>query len=480
MKEASKTWLVSFNTRSLLMVILLLTILLEFGCAHYPVNEKLEKYNPDAGYKMKNMGVPGNSDGLLLLMSFSGGGTRAAAFSYGVLEEFAKTEVTIDGKEQRLLDEIDVISSVSGGSFTSGYYGLFGDRIFEDFEERFLKKNIQGALFVQNILRPVSWISLFSPYYGRSDIAAKYYDKHVFDGGTFGDMLSRKGPMILINTTDMTLGSLFFFSQGMFDRICSDMSSYKVARAAAASSAVPIVLSPLTLHNYAGSCGYEVPTWLEETLEKRDTSSRRYQQALRTQPYLDAKSKPYIHLMDGGISDNLGLRVVIDVITKSGNFWDTIKRGKLVNTHKIVFVVVNAETEIDTTWDLLDRLPKTGFVIKSATSVPISNYNFETVALLRESFKRWSDEVRTGRCNDPRYRVDKAGNSSGKGACDDIEFYLVEVNFDSIADESERSFLKQLPTSFKLPPESVDKLRDAAHTSLVESKEFQRLLNDLK
>src|SRR5512135_1397034 len=116
------------------------------GCAHYPVNQPLTQVDPDSGYRGKFMGVPGNSDELLLYLTFSGGGTRAAAFSYGVLEELRTTEVTIHGKKRRLLDEVDVISSVSGGSFTAGYYGLFGERIFEDFEPKFLKKNIQGIL----------------------------------------------------------------------------------------------------------------------------------------------------------------------------------------------------------------------------------------------------------------------------------------------------------------------------------------------
>lgn len=65
------------------------------------------------------------------MLAFSGGGTRAEALAYGVLEELRDTEVLIDGKPRRLLDEIDLISSVSGGSFTSAYYGLHGDRIFE-------------------------------------------------------------------------------------------------------------------------------------------------------------------------------------------------------------------------------------------------------------------------------------------------------------------------------------------------------------
>jgi NTE family protein len=113
-----------------------------FGCAHYPVNQPLKQVDPQSGYRGRYMGAPGNSENLLLYLTFSGGGTRAAALSYGVLEELRKTDVVIDGKKRRLLDEIDGISSVSGGSFTAGYYGLFGDRIFEDFQSKFLAKNI--------------------------------------------------------------------------------------------------------------------------------------------------------------------------------------------------------------------------------------------------------------------------------------------------------------------------------------------------
>ncbi|MEW6586368.1 MAG: patatin-like phospholipase family protein, partial [Nitrospirota bacterium] len=127
-----------------LYIIFISTTLLVAGCAHYPVNQPIQQADPSIGYRGKFMGQPGNSDELLLYLTFSGGGTRAAAFSYGVLEELKKTEVTLDGKKRRLLDEIDVISAVSGGSFTAGYYGLFGARIFDDFEARFLKKNIQG------------------------------------------------------------------------------------------------------------------------------------------------------------------------------------------------------------------------------------------------------------------------------------------------------------------------------------------------
>jgi NTE family protein len=70
--------------------------------------------------------------------------------------------------------------------------------------------------------------------------------------------------------------------------------------------------------------------------------------------------------------------------------------------------------------------------------------------------------------------------STEPGSCGDIEFYMVEVKFDALTDEAERTYFKRLPTSFVLKPEEVDKLRDAAHRILVQSHDFQHLLKDLK
>jgi len=246
------------------------------GCSHFPVNQPIKEYRPGAGYRISQVKPPENSDSLLLLLTFSGGGTRAAALAYGVLEELRKTEVVIDGRNRRLLDEVDGISSVSGGSFTAGYYGLFGDRIFQDFESKFLKKNIQGGLITRVLLNPVNWFRLSSGTFDRSDVAAEYYDKDIFEGGTFGDMAARKGPLIVINATDMTYGTRVGFTQDMFDFICSDLSRFPVARAVAASSAVPMALTPISLRNYAGTCGFKMPEDFEEVLKSREISARQF------------------------------------------------------------------------------------------------------------------------------------------------------------------------------------------------------------
>ena len=444
------------------------------GCAHYPINQPLRQSAPRLEYRAKNFKHVGIDDDLLVMLTFSGGGTRAAAFSYGVLEALRDTEISVRGRKKRMLDEVDWISGVSGGSFTAAYYGLFGDRIFEDFESRFLKKNIQGDLIRGILFNPVNWAKLSSPYYDRSDLAADYYDKQVFDHGTFGDILARGGAMIVINATDMVHGTRFSFIQDPFDGICSDLSSFSVARACAASSAVPVVLSPVTLHNYAGKCGFQLPPGLAEAMQPpRDVTTRRFDLANNMLPFLDSQKKPYIHLVDGGVADNLGLRAVLERVTLMGDPWTTMKYANLTNAHKIVFVVVNAETEVDTKWDRIETNPPFGVKLASYSSIAIERYNTDTVALLSESFNRWADEIRKGRCGSSKITTEP-------GSCGDIEFYLVQVKFDALDDEAERHYFKQLPTSFALKPEQVDKLRDAARRVLAKSKEFQRLVNDLQ
>ena len=98
-------------------------LLLLSGCASYGVidNTELTAESSAQPYSIKEIYGRGGSGDIGLTLAFSGGGTRAAALAYGVLEELRDTTVMIDGQPRRLLDEIDTISSVSGGSFSSAY-----------------------------------------------------------------------------------------------------------------------------------------------------------------------------------------------------------------------------------------------------------------------------------------------------------------------------------------------------------------------
>lgn len=472
MKNRS-TKVFGLSSQRILMDALLLAFSFTAGCAHYPVNPPIREVRPDAGYRASCMRFPERSEDLLLYLTFSGGGMRAAALSYGVLEELRKTDIVLDGRKRRLLDEVDGISSVSGGSFTAGYYGLFGDRIFDDFESKFLKKNIQRNLILRTLFNVVDWVRLFSAAFARSDLVAEYYDKHIFEGGTFGGMVARKGPFIIINATEMTHGIRFGFTQETFDIICSDLSGFSVARAVAASSAIPMALTPITLRNYAGTCGFKPPEGFEKGLEGRHILERQFHLFNDISPFLDSEKKPYIHLLDGGVGDNLGLKAVLDRIITRGSVWETIKGTPLEKVRKVVFIVVNAETKPDPEWDKTERVPTFGVMLASYSSIAIDRDNEETLALLRESVGFWANEIRAQRCKGEAV-------STLPGACGDIQFYVVEVKFDALKDKTERMHFKRLPTALKLSPEEVDKTRDAAHRILAESGEFQRLLLDLK
>ena len=314
---------------------------LSLACAHYFENRQTLEIRADEGYRFADLTHEGNSDSLFICLTFSGGGTRAAAFSYGVMTELNNTRIVVkdpetgESVERSLLDEVDCISSVSGGSFTSAYYGLFRDRLFEDYRERFLERNIQGALIGQ-LFNPVNWARMASPYFGRIDLAAEIYRDEVFDAKptddepkppvqTFAYLRAQGRPFLMINATNLETGSRFDFTGLYFDAMGSRLDDYPVARAVAASSAFPFLLSPISLVNYPRAEGYREPFWYDAKLESFDVSRRRYQSSVDLAYYLateppKSKSQPrpaaqpapkkheYIHVMDGGLADNIGAR----------------------------------------------------------------------------------------------------------------------------------------------------------------------------
>jgi len=268
------------------------------ACAsHYPINgpiesiESLQRLSLEAKHDSR-------SDDLLLILTFSGGGTRASAFAYGVLQTLADTQIVVNGQKRRLLDEVDAISSVSGGSFTAAYYGLFKDRIFEDFEAKFLKRNVQAEL-AKRILSPLSWPKLASLHYDRSDLAADYYDELLFEKKTFQDFISANSPLIAINATNIGMRCPFSFIAADFVPICADLLSYPVSRAVTASSAVPGAFTSIIIKNYAGTCGYQLPGWVTKALDERHVNTRQYHLAKILSDYQDTEAQPYIHLLDG-------------------------------------------------------------------------------------------------------------------------------------------------------------------------------------
>ncbi len=426
------------------------------GCASvaHIENQRLARYERGAGYAA----VPAQGElggKLRVVLAFSGGGTRAAALAYGVLKELRATEIVVAGKQRRLLDGVTTISSVSGGSFTSAYYGLYGERIFEDFESRFLRRNIDARLTI-NLLRPFELLRLALTPYTRSNLAADVYDKEVFDGATFVDLAQAGGPILNINATDIDVGAVFTFTQPDFNMICSDLSKLKVAQAVTASSAVPGLFAPLRFENFAGSCGFPEPAWIQEALENPTQSRRRHHNARFAVTYLDRKQRPNVFLVDGGVADNIGARRIIADVVESGGYWKRAEWAQVTAPESVLYIVVNAQAGGHHGWAQRASVPSLVTILGAVSNVGIYRYNFETVELLRESAKRWSETAR------------KHG--------DRLDTHVVEVAFDSLEDPKERAFFNGVETSFSLPDETIDRLIEVGGRLLRESKEFEKFL----
>ena len=449
----------------------LASLLLLLACAHFPINAPLDRSDPAYGYRVSaTSGDTDDSRELLLIVNFSGGGTRAAAFAYGALQALRDAKVRFDGRERSLADEIDILASVSGGSFTAAYFALNGARIFDDFEAQFLRRDIQRAL-LWRVLSPWNWVRLASPYFGRSDLAAEYYDEQLFHGATLGDLLQGDGPALLINATDMTLAARFTFDQEQFDLLCSDTLRFPIARAVAASSAVPLALSPVTLKNYAArGCGYDPPAWVGEEIGRGYSSSRLHQEALRIAEYRAAAPDSYVHLLDGALADNLGLRSTIEKSVEAGGYGRLAQSAGFMRFRRVAFLVINAQTESMREWTRSASPPGTLDVLTSATTVTLNRYNYETVDLFRQNLDRLVADIRDSRCR---------ARANAESDCGDVAAHLIEISFAQHPDAAERTYLSELPTTLALSPEQLERTMNAARTIVAASPEFQALLRDL-
>src|SRR5512139_1645572 len=426
------------------------------GCAHWPATPRLEQAGAP-GYRFGEVSRPGQSDDLLVIRAIAGGGTRAAALGYGVLEELRRAEVTVNGKKRRLLDEVDVISAVSGGTFPATYYALRGEKTFEEFEARVLSRNFESELAKRIILNPVNWFRLPSGTFGKSDLFAELYDETVFAHATFADLKKANGPLVIINGTDITTGARFSFTQDQFDAICGDLSKVPLARAVATSTALPPLLTPISFENRGGTCGRKAPAWqpaAEAAAAGSETPGRALLRARALQSYADP-GRPYVHVFDGGLSENLGLAEVIRAMEILKVSPGETELASLRKARKVVVIAVNALRFPVADWDSRDAPPDADIVTDQMWSIPVDRITLDGVEQVRDKLAVW------------------------QAAAPERRAYFAQVTFENLKDPAERSYFKRVKTRLQLPKEQIDKVREVAGRLLREAPAFRRLLVDL-
>jgi len=404
---------------------------------------------------------------LLVVASFSGGGSRAAAFAHAVLTELQRETFLWQGRPTNLAAEIDVVAGVSGGSVAAAHLALHGiDESLRRFPDEFLAVDFQ-ALLIQSMLSPANLMRSTSPWFGRGHVLAEAFDDLLFKGATFSILAEHPGrPYLMIGATDLSTGADFDFTSEQFARLCSSIDSVPLAFAVAASSAVPVLFSPLTLQNHSRLCAERGEAAVAQPPEAGDSARVRM-----IKQELNAVGRPErraIHLVDGGIADNLGTRRITDYVAQAGGIGPVLRALGLVEEggkpvpRRIVFITVNAEREVVLKMDASDEVPSTLAVLDALVYAGLGRYSKETSLVFSDAVAQWRREIQ-----------------STPGLGSDADIYAIELKLTNVGDVALQERLLNIPTTFRISASQLDSLREAAKLSLAASTEFQRLRNSV-
>lgn len=402
---------------------------------------------------------------IVAALTLSGGGARAAAFGLGVLRELKATRFVWEGKETTLLDEVGLISGVSGGSILAAHYAMFGDETLTRFEPDFLLENFDGDL-IRRVLSPSRLRELTSPWYGRSNVLEERLNV-LYRGRNFGDLALRtRGPALMVTATDLTTGAPFEFTHEQFALICSDLNTVPLSFAVAASSAVPLLLSPMTLRNHAGSC-VQPPLSTPGNTVSTEADYRTRMLKASAESYIDVRERPYLHLVDGGLADNLGLRGLLDRVVATGSIQDSFRDMAPGSIHKLILIAVNSERDLAERIDQSDRVPTAAQVMNALLFGAGSRVTQMTLAMLEDDLRRWNEELK-------RHR----GAPDSPFAAD-AEIHVISVSLRDVPDPERRRLTLRVPTAFTIAPADVRLLQDGAREALQRLPAFQRLRRSL-
>jgi NTE family protein len=466
--------------RWMYLALALALALVAAGCAYPTRNQPATVIDEGYGYRWNNLDPSGLED-TLVIVTASGGGTRATALALSVLRGLDAIAL---GNGETLADEVDLISSVSGGSVTAGYFALTGPQGFDTLEHDFVRKNGMTPLIL-GLINPVGIARFSTPGEERIDLLIDYLNKQLFHDVTYQALVDRrKRPFLLLNAADMVEGIPFPFTQRKMDLLCSDLSSFPLATAVAASAAFPVALSPVTLTNYSRCPAQEgrtwPPAWVEANIDDPGTPEGeslwydnpqratlgRAENAYALGKDGGTQAKLFIHLLDGGIADNLGIfepfRMLVTRDTQP-SFLGQIDTGAI---KKLVFVSINARSFAPSDLDQQQATP--GFVdmLLASIDAPIDRATAGTAAQLRTLL---FDEFRQLALGDPakeaRFRA-LAENTA-----------LISIDFDAIVDGDCRRKYHSIPTSWSLEKKQVDAVFQIGQALLAGDPEFAHLLS---
>lgn len=406
-------------------------------------------------------------DGDVVMLSLSGGGARASAFSLGVLQELRDSPARGGG---RLIDEVALVTAVSGGAVTAAWFGLNGPENLDEFRPAMLDKNWGNELH-QSLLAPRNLARAWQGGINdRSDLAG-WLDREVYKGATMVAM--RGGPRIILNGTELFTGAPFAFTQMYFDTVCSDASGVLVADAVATSMAVPIFFRPSVIESFNEDCAAAEPAWVDRILKDRTRPILARETARAVRAWRDPSRVGYLHIVDGGVIDNFGVASLIVMDEAADGELGPFSPEDAVRMRSLAFVVVNAEKPDSVDWPLQARGPSGPESLGAILDLSIDASKRMALDAFAGRLADWQRSVISYRCALSQAEAKALGAAEGWD-CSAFEATLDVISFHDLG-EVEGADLGDFATAVSLPEDQIGALIAGGRRAVRENSVLQAM-----
>jgi NTE family protein len=409
----------------------------------------------------------------VVALSFSGGGTRAAAFAYGVLTGLNEVPAPRAVAAGSLLDHVQFVTGVSGGSVLAAYYGLKQRQALADFKERFLLRNAEANL--QTGLNLFNIASGLEGGINDSTVFPRWLDDNLYDHATFGALLAHR-PYIWINASDIYDRTPFVFGPAIFRALCSDVSSYPISSAVAASAAVPVVFAPTVIQGFPGQCPLPLPEWVGRVRHNPDAPPLLRLFANAMERYHSGAVR-YVKLLDGGIVDNYGLAGFTIARLAAATPYGPLNPKQAVKLRRVLFLVVDAGRAPSGKWARTVEGPAGINLITAISDTATESGAVGSYSAFQDTMDKWQRELVNWRCGlSAGQRRDLAAPAGWN--CRDVKIFVGRLAFEQLGVQRAAA-LNAVATRFTLPPDQVEMLIAAGRDALRASRVFNAFLTSI-
>jgi NTE family protein len=416
-----------------------------------------------------------NTDDTIIALSFSGGGTRAAAFAFGVLNGLEETPAPGVAPGSSLLDRVDFVTGVSGGSVLAAYYGLKKRKALADFKQRFLLRNAE-----ENLQMNLSLLNIAKGLQGGVNdptVFPRWLDDNLFEHATYTTRLQQRRPYIWINASDVYNRTPFIFGRVTFGALCSDLSSYPISTAVAASAAVPVIFAPVVIEGYPGHCPIPLPPWVDRVRANPDAAPLLRLFANAMARYHSGEVR-YVKLLDGGMVDNYGLAGFTIARLLSTTPYGPLEPQQAVRLRRLLFVVADSGRAPSGAWAQTVEGPSGVNLITAASDTATESGAVGSYSAFQDAMADWQEALINWRCKLSAAERHNLGAPAG-WSCRDVKIFLGRLAFDQLGPQRAAQ-LNAIETAFKLSPGQVELAIAAGRDALKTSSVFNAFLTSIR